>query len=79
MSVTSKRRILFAAIAATLLGVGGWLWYDEARGGRFARMAGSDDAEDRLAGLHRVLREAAQAMPTHQHYINKHCRAERML
>jgi tryptophan halogenase len=34
------------------------------------------DADKLLAGVHRVIKEAAQAMPTHRHYINRHCRAE---
>ncbi len=33
------------------------------------------DARARLAGLRRVMEEAAQVMPTHQEYIEKHCRA----
>ena len=37
--------------------------------------AGVDGAA-RLAGLKRVMGEAAEAMPTHRAYINKHCRAE---
>lgn len=33
------------------------------------------DANARLAGLRRVMEEAAQAMPSHQQYIDRHCRA----
>ena len=33
------------------------------------------DASGRLAGLHRVMQEAAEVMPTHQAYIDKHCKA----
>ncbi|MDX1571685.1 MAG: tryptophan halogenase family protein [Xanthomonadales bacterium] len=33
------------------------------------------DAPKLLAGLRRVIDEAARAMPTHQEYIDKHCRA----
>ncbi len=33
------------------------------------------DANARLAGLRRVMDEAAMAMPTHQQYIDQHCRA----
>ncbi len=34
------------------------------------------DANARLAGLRRVMQDAALAMPTHQQYINRHCKAE---
>lgn len=33
------------------------------------------DATRLLSGLHRVIAESAQAMPTHQKYIERHCRA----
>ena len=34
------------------------------------------DAKTRLAGLRRVMQEAASVMPDHRDYINRHCRAE---
>ena len=33
------------------------------------------DADARLAGLRRVMREAAAAMPDHREYVNRHCKA----
>lgn len=33
------------------------------------------DAKRLMAGLHRVIRETAQAMPTHDKYIRRNCRA----
>lgn len=33
------------------------------------------DASRHLASLHRVMQEAATAMPTHQQYIDRHCKA----
>ena len=35
----------------------------------------SVDGAQRLAGLRRIMGEAAEAMPTHRAYIDKHCRA----
>ena len=36
------------------------------------------EARQRLEGLRRVMHEAAEAMPTHREYINKHCQAAEM-
>jgi hypothetical protein len=33
------------------------------------------DGAARLQGLRRVIEEAARSMPTHQQYIDQHCRA----
>jgi tryptophan halogenase len=33
------------------------------------------DSEARLAGLRRVMREAAEVMPDHRDYLNQHCKA----
>lgn len=36
------------------------------------------DADRALASLRKAIREAAEAMPTHRDYIERHCRAERI-
>ena len=36
------------------------------------------EARQKLEGLRRVMREAAQAMPTHREYIHKHCQTAEM-
>ena len=36
---------------------------------------GNMQATERLAGLRRVMQEAAAAMPTHHDYIDRHCKA----